>query len=71
MENGFLIVTRDDWRTMTPEQKDWAMFNTMQSVNERLKALEGKSLFNRICVSIGAVVGGMAGGIGAVLGMGK
>lgn len=71
MVNGFLVITKEDWKAMTPEQKEWAMFNTMQSMNERLQVLERKSWFNRICVSIGAVVGGAIGGIGAVLGLGK
>ena len=47
------------------------IYKTLKSMDGRLQALEGKSMFNRICVSIGAVVGGAIGGIGAVLGLGK
>jgi len=67
--NGFLVLTKEDWVSMTPEQKEWATFNTLQSMNERLKVLERKSMFNRICVSVGSVVGGIIGGIAAVVGI--
>lgn len=67
--NGFLVLTKEDWIAMNPEQKEWATFNTLQSMNERLKALEKRSFANRIVVSIGAIVGGAAGGIAAAVGI--
>ena len=67
--NGFLVITKEDWVAMTAEQKEWATFNTLQSMNNRLYVLEKKSWFNRICVSVGAVVGGAAGGILTTMGM--
>jgi hypothetical protein len=69
MANGFLVLTKEDWKAMDQDQKEWATFNTLQSMNERLQVLERKSFFNRVCVSIGAVFGGAAGGIAAVLGL--
>ena len=69
MANGFLVLNEKDWEKMSPDQRQWATFNTLQSMNARLITLERKSLVNRICVSIGAVVGGAAGGIAASLGL--
>jgi hypothetical protein len=45
---------------MTAEQKEWATFNTLQSMNNRLKVLEKKSWFNRICVEHGRITKEMA-----------
>jgi hypothetical protein len=71
IKNGFIVLDENDWRDATPEQRDWMIYKTLKSMDGRLQALEGKSMFNRVCMSIGAVVGGMVGGIGAVLGLGK
>ena len=70
-KNGFIVIDENDWRDATPEGRDWMIYKTLKSMDGRLQALEGKSLFNRVCMSIGAVVGGFVGGLGAVLGMGK
>jgi len=70
-KNGFIVIDEQDWEDASDEQRVRMLYKTLNSIDGRLQALEGKSMFNRICVSIGAVVGGMVGGIGAVLGMGK
>ena len=70
-KNGFLVLDENDWKDASPEQRDWYIYKTLRSMDDRLQALEGKSLLNRVYVSIGAVVGGMIGGLGAVFGLGK
>ena len=70
-KNGFIVIDEQDWEDASDEQRVRMLYKTLNSIDGRLQALEGKAMFNRICVSIGAVVGGMVGGIGAVLGMGK
>ena len=70
-KNGFLVLDENDWKDASPEQRDWYIYKTLRSMDDRLQALEGKSLLYRVYVSIGAVVGGMIGGLGAVFGLGK
>ena len=70
-KNGFLVLDEKDWSDASPEQRDWYIYKTLRSMDDRLQALEGKSLLYRVYVSIGAVVGGMIGGLGAVFGLGK
>jgi len=70
-KNGFLVLDENDWKDASPEQRDWYIYKTLRSMDDRLQALEGKSLLYRVYMSIGAVVGGMIGGLGAVFGLGK
>jgi len=70
-KNGFLVLDENDWKDASPEQRDWYIYKTLRSMDDRLQALEGKSLLYRVYVSIGAVVGGMIGGLGAFFGLGK
>jgi len=64
MPNGFLVLNEKDWENMTADQKEWATFNTLQSMNERLKSLEKKTAFDRVCSFMGGVVGGAAAWFG-------
>lgn len=60
MGNGFMIVNEKDWANANPDQRSWMLFNTMQSVNARLKALEDRKLFDRTCAFLGGIIGGVA-----------
>ena len=64
MANEFLIINEKDWEKMRPDQREWVTFNTMQSMHNRLIALEKKAWVNKAC----STMGGMLGGITAVLG---
>lgn len=57
MANGF-IVTKEDWDHMTPEQRDWMVFNAVQSMNVRLNKLENKKWINSGCAVVGGAIGG-------------
>ena len=52
--NGF-VVTKETWERMPEEQKSWIMFETMQTVNSRLKKLER---WNRAFSTGGGMIGG-------------
>lgn len=65
MGNGFLVVDEKDWEGATAEQRDWLIFKTLKSVDERLKALEKRPIFDK-CFSF---AGGALGGFLAALGL--
>lgn len=67
MGNGFLVLNEKDWQNMTAEQRQWATFNTLQSMDSRLKAIEGRRMFDRTCSFLGGVVGGVATMLGIKL----
>jgi uncharacterized protein (DUF1786 family) len=52
--NGF-VITKDTWEHMPEEQKSWIMFETMQTMNTRLKVLEK---WNKALSFGGGIVGG-------------
>jgi hypothetical protein len=58
MSDGFMVITEKDWEHATSEQRDWMVFNTMQSVNQRLGSLERRDLYYKICAFGGGMVGG-------------
>jgi hypothetical protein len=62
-----MVLNEKDWEKQTPEQRDWLVFNTLQAMNERLKIIEGRKLFDRTCSFLGGVVGGVAAMIGGKL----
>lgn len=62
MGNGFLIVDEKDWENATETQKDWLIFKTLRSMDDRLKKLEKWNT----CM---AFAGGVVGGIAAILGI--
>jgi len=57
--NGF-VITKDTWDRTPEQQRDWIMFETIQSMHLRLISLErwNKSL---------SFAGGILGGIAAVV----
>ena len=60
MANGFMVVSDKNWERATPEERDWMIYNTLQSVNSRLKSLEERKLFDRTCSFLGGIIGGVA-----------
>lgn len=54
--NGF-VITKDTWERTPQEQRDWIMFETIQSMNDRLKVLER---WNKAMSFAGGVTGGIA-----------
>ena len=42
MEDGFIVVCEHNWKVSSPEQRDEMIFNTLRSIDKRLKKLEKK-----------------------------
>jgi len=53
-DDGF-VVTKETWECMPEKQKSWIMFETMQKVNGRLRALER---WNKVFSTGGGMIGG-------------
>lgn len=65
MENGFLVVDEKDWKDLTSERRDWLIFNTLKSLDNRMKCLEKRPFTDRAL----SLAGGMVGGFAAALGL--
>ena len=64
MANGFLVVDKDDWEHATTEQRSWMTFNTLSSIDARLKKIEKRSFFDKACATTGGFLGGAAAFLG-------
>jgi hypothetical protein len=64
MANGFITVNEKDWEKNSPEQRDWLIFNTLQSMNERLKTLEKRPVADKCFALAGGIIGGFAAALG-------
>jgi len=64
MTNGFITVNEKDWEKNTPEQRDWLIFNTLQSMNDRLKTLEKRPIADKCFALAGGIIGGFAAALG-------
>lgn len=65
MGNGFIVLDEKDWEGATPEQRDWMIFKTMKSMDDRLRRLER---WNKAFSFAGGLVGGLASAIGIKVG---
>jgi hypothetical protein len=58
MDNRFMVFTEKDWEKIQPEQRDWFIFNTLRSMDNRLKKLEQQRLLSCVWMFAGSAVGG-------------
>ena len=65
MSNGFLVVDDKDWEKAEPEQRSWMIFNTLKSMDARLKKLERWNVGTSF---IGGIIGGAASFFGIKIG---
>jgi len=65
MGNGFLNFDEKDWEVCTHDHREWLIFKTLRSMDQRLKALENRTKWgDKACAAIGGVVGGFAAALG-------
>lgn len=55
-QDGF-IITKDTWDATPKEQRDWILFETLCSLNDRMKKLE---TWNKSLSFVGGIIGGVA-----------
>jgi hypothetical protein len=68
MTNGVIIIKDKDWERATPEQRDWMIFNTLQSLDRRLEKLERRPWLDKGFAFIGGVIGGGLAFLGIKIG---
>lgn len=59
MANGTIMLDEKDWKEVSPEQRDRMIYNTLVSIDGRLKKLENKKWINSSCALIGGAIGWM------------
>lgn len=69
MGNGTIIFGEKDWQEITPEQRDRLIYNTLVSMDKRLKVIEGRRWVNSGCAIVGGVIGGLMWSLGKALGI--
>ena len=62
--DGFLIINEKDWKKMTAEQRDWAVFNTLCRMDQRLSRLEKRPIVDKCFSFLGGILGGAASAFG-------
>jgi hypothetical protein len=68
MGEGFLVMNEKDWEKMTAEQRDWAVFNTLCRMDQRLSKLEKRPIADKCFSFLGGVIGGFLAAIGIKIG---
>lgn len=64
MDSGFLVLNEKDWEKMSEEQRAWAVFNTLCSMDARLKKIESRPIVDKCFSFLGGIVGGVAATFG-------
>lgn len=64
MDERFLVCDDKDWDGMTTDQRDWMIFKTLRSMDDRLKSLER---WNKALSFAGGIIGGALAAIGIKL----
>lgn len=59
-QDGFMVVTEKDWEQANPCQRDWLIYNTLQSIHARLVKLENRSFYHQCAAFSGGIIGGIA-----------
>ena len=66
--NGFITITEKDWECMDEKQKLWAIYNTLQTMDSRMKALEKRPIADKCFAFLGGIVGGFLAALGIKIG---
>jgi len=53
-----MATTEKDWEKTPPERRDWIVYNTLRSMDERLKKLEQRRFLNFAWMFVGSAAGG-------------
>jgi len=52
------VKTYEEWQGLTDDQRDYAIFQALNSLNRRLENLEKRPLADKIYAFLGGIVGG-------------
>ena len=62
-------ISRDRWEVASPSDRNWMMFEMLQAIDQRVRALEAKKTFDERMLTLGSIGGGIIGGLATVLGI--
>ena len=68
MSNSYMSIKEKDWEKATEKQKSWMLFNTVQSMDARLKKLEKRPIIDKMFSFVGGVIGGALAFLGIKIG---
>jgi len=54
-----IIVDRETWKNIDDEERFRMVYNTLRSIDDRLKKLERRPVFDRVASFVGGIVGGI------------
>jgi len=61
--NGF-IITKETWENLPAEQREWMLFDTVQDLHMRIKAVEKRPVADKCLAFIGGAFGGFVAALG-------
>jgi hypothetical protein len=56
--NGCIVVDREAWKHLTPEDRDFMIYDTLNALNGRLRALERWAWLKAASQFMAAMIGG-------------
>ncbi|MGA2332307.1 MAG: hypothetical protein ABSG75_11160 [Syntrophales bacterium] len=62
--NGFITIKEKDWEGMDDKQKLWAIYNTLQTMDGRMKTLERRPITDKCFAFCGGIIGGFLAALG-------
>jgi len=66
MSDSFIIVDEDDWQKATMDRRSWMIWNTLKSLDNRIKNIEFQLKRNLFVEKVSSFAGGILGGALAV-----
>jgi len=64
MDDRFLVCDEKDWEGLTQDQRTWMLYKTMRNIEQRLTAMEHKTVFHKACATVGGIIGGAVAAFG-------
>ena len=62
MTDNFIIFSEKDWEKSTADRRSWLVYNTLHSLDNRIKIVEQQINKNLLFEKINAFLGGIIGG---------
>ena len=56
-----MIISKETWRNLPGEDREWILYNSLQELDIRLQKHENQGFFYKTQAFIGGIVGGIIG----------
>lgn len=60
-----VVMDEKTWGKLTPENRDWIIYNTVAGQGKRIDKLENRHLVHKALSVVGGFIGGMMGVFGS------